>query len=195
MKENQQSLLAGAGLLAISAVLALASGIEWLDARWDLQHAEQLLREETILTGDTYSAERASPLPALQAPAVDSSLVSRVVNRISAHAGVKIVSSRDAPPVGHKRLSEFPTEIVAEGDFAALVGMLDEIEASTPNICVRSAEFRSAQNENSVSLTAILSLLAPRAPSRLSNNPVFSGQNAQPRAAIERDDVLFRRSP
>lgn len=191
MNEHQQSLLTGAGVLTLSALLVAASGAEWIDARWDLRRTKQRLEESAISPRDTDSALLVPPASELHTSGADPSVVSRMVNRISGRVGVRIVSSRDAPPVSYKLLRELPTEIVAEGEFAALVGMLDQIEASTPNIRVRRAEFRSDPNINSVSLSCVVSLVIRRASTLTTENPVFPGQNHQRSSTPGRDGVLF----
>jgi len=162
VSEERRSLFVGAGLLSLSAVLLAASGSEWFDAWRELRAAEEVIEKSALRAGEEHPAVPPTNAFAPFSSELDSAAILRVVSLISARAGVRIVSSRDASAVLHKQLVELPTELVAEGDFSALVGMLDQIEASASNIRVRRAEFRGDADGNSVSLACVVSLLTRR---------------------------------
>lgn len=159
MKEGRRTLFFGTAFFALAAAALFISGSEWLDAHRELNLAQATIEgSRRQLDHDSPLGGEVKSLP--ESPSErDSWLIVRLARAAAEHRSLRVLSSRSEQMIRHKQLVELPTELVVEGEFSALVGFLDDLEAGDTHVRVRRAEFRRDSERNVVSLGCIASVI------------------------------------
>ncbi len=162
MREAQNSRLGTALFASLGTAALVASGFEWIAASNELAAAQAATSDHSAQLAAGREEERLLVAIAEQPSEGDVASVVRAVRKASGARSVRILTSRSQPFIQYEHFAELPTELAAEGEFGALVGLLDDLQRAGENLLVRRAEFRRAPEANAVSLDCVVSLIVSR---------------------------------